>query len=252
MEQQATRGAWDEVLPAPWVDFLGPKGQAILAPILDRLAHEGDYFPRSKVFRAFELCPPSQVKVCVVGQDPYHGPGQAHGLAFSVPVGVGIPPSLRNLFKELNQDLGVECPAGAGDLSSWARQGVLLLNAILTVKPHQPASHADLGWQAWTDYVLAKLGAQKPSPVFVLWGGFAKKKQALLGPDALVVVGGHPSPLSANRGGFFGGRYFSKVNAMLSQSGRAPVDWSLAAPENQCRASPETAASMAEGNASQM
>jgi uracil-DNA glycosylase len=227
MHDQSTRGAAEgvEFLPKAWDDFLGPRSHEILEPILERLAQAGDYFPRGQVFRAFELCGPDALKACVMGQDPYHGVGQAHGLAFSVPAGVAVPPSLRNVFKELRSDLGWASTPSCGDLSPWASQGALLLNALLTVKPHQPGSHADLGWQVWTDFVLERISQELPGTVFVLWGEFAKKKARLLAPGASVVVGGHPSPLSANRGGFFGGAYFSKANVLLAQAGREPLNW---------------------------
>lgn len=221
---EATGGAQQE-LPREWRDFLGPESDALLAPIMAELAKESEYYPKNKIFRAFELCPPSSVAVCIFGQDPYHGEGQANGLAFAVAPGQAIPPSLRNIYKELRSDLGWERAPDSGDLSAWAASGALLLNAMLSVRPGEAGSHAGLGWQAWTDLVLRRISEQSPSTVFVLWGGFAKKKAKFLAPGALVVEGGHPSPLSANRGGFFGGGYFSKANALRCEKGEEPFNW---------------------------
>jgi uracil-DNA glycosylase len=212
-------------LPLAWRTFLGRRSDEMLAQILGALAREGDFYPAADLFKALELCAPDEVRVVLLGQDPYHGEGQAHGLAFSVPDGVAIPPSLRNIFQELRSDLELPVAPSSGNLTAWASQGVLLLNSILSVKPNAPASHAHLGWQEWTDLVLREVSFARKDTVFLLWGDFAKQKRRQLSQDALVISARHPSPLSANKGGFFGGRYFSKVNALLATRGSAPIDW---------------------------
>ncbi|MDG1367267.1 MAG: uracil-DNA glycosylase [Acidimicrobiales bacterium] len=184
------------------------------------------YPPRSEVFAALHLTAFADVKVVILGQDPYHGPGQAHGLCFSVNPGVRIPPSLVNIFTELQADLGIP-PAATGDLRSWARQGVLLLNTTLTVRAHQAASHQGKGWEMFTDEVIRAVSERNERVVFVLWGAHARKKKALVDPSRHVIVESpHPSPLSAHRG-FFGSRPFSAANAALEAVGRAPIDWRL-------------------------
>ena len=184
------------------------------------------YPPRSEVFAALHLTAFADVKVVILGQDPYHGPGQAHGLCFSVNPGVRIPPSLVNIFTELQSDLGIP-PAATGDLRSWARQGVLLLNTTLTVRAHQAASHQGKGWEMFTDEVIRAVSERNERVVFVLWGAHARKKKALVDPSRHVIVESpHPSPLSAHRG-FFGSRPFSAANAALEAVGRAPIDWRL-------------------------
>ena len=178
------------------------------------------------MFAALHLTALSQVKVLILGQDPYHGPGQAHGLCFSVRPGTPPPPSLKNIFTELRDDLGIEAPAH-GDLSAWARQGVLLLNATLTVRARQAASHQGKGWERFTDAVIRAVNDKPERVVFILWGNAARKKPALVDTDRHVVVeSAHPSPLSAHRG-FFGSRPFSRANEALVAAGREPVDWRL-------------------------
>ena len=178
------------------------------------------------IFNALKFTPFSNVKAVIIGQDPYHEPNQAHGLSFSVQKGIDIPPSLHNIYKEMESDLGIT-PPSHGDLSSWARQGVLLLNATLTVRAHQANSHATIGWQTFTDKVISILN-DSPSPIaFLLWGSFARRKGELItNPRHLVLASAHPSPLSAFRG-FFGSRPFSKINAFLVQNGRDPIDWKI-------------------------
>lgn len=177
-------------------------------------------------FAALHLTPYAAVKVLILGQDPYHGPGQAHGLCFSVRDGVAPPPSLVNIYKELHTDLGVETPTG-GCLEPWARQGVLLLNATLTVRARQAASHQGRGWERFTDAVIRAVNDKPERVVFILWGASARKKRALIDQHRHVVIeSAHPSPLSA-RNGFFGSRPFSRANAALAEAGREPVDWSL-------------------------
>ncbi|MFW5950894.1 MAG: uracil-DNA glycosylase, partial [Gemmatimonadota bacterium] len=186
------------------------------------------YPPRADVFRALELTGLRDVRVVLLGQDPYHGPGQAHGLAFSVRPGVTPPPSLRNLFRELHDDTGAPIP-GHGTLTSWARQGVLLLNTVLTVRAGEPASHAAIGWGAFTDAVLRRVSAKRNRVVFMLLGNHARKKAGATDLSSHAVVEApHPSPLSARRG-FFGSRPFSRANALLEEVGREPVDWELPA-----------------------
>ena len=179
--------------------------------------------PGSQIFRAFDLTPVKDVKVVILGQDPYHGPGQAHGLSFSVPEGVPAPPSLKNIFKEIETDLGVKM-SGYPNLEKWARQGVLLLNAVLTVRSGEAASHSRIGWQEFTDAVIKYISDNCEGVVFMLWGNFARTKAELIDRSRHVVLeAAHPSPLA--RGAFFGCRHFSRANAALVASGRAPVDW---------------------------
>ena len=177
-------------------------------------------------FRALDLTPLDQVKVVILGQDPYHGPGQAHGLCFSVPDGVRPPPSLMNIYKELASDLGIRPPAH-GFLEHWARQGVLLLNSVLTVEIGQAASHRDRGWERFTDAVVRLVNAKEQSVVFMLWGSYAQRKASFVdGTPHLVLKAPHPSPLSAHSG-FLGCRHFSKANAFLESHGMTPIDWAL-------------------------
>lgn len=196
------------------------------------------YPPAQQLFAAFERTPPTCVRAVILGQDPYHEPGQANGLAFSVSRGVKLPPSLQNIYKELEADLGVPA-AKSGDLTSWAQQGVFLLNTVLSVRAHAANSHKDFGWQSFTDAVIAAL-AELPQPVaFVLWGAQAQKKAALVEKSPyprLVLQSPHPSPLSAYRG-FFGSRPFSQINAFLVSYGFSPVDWKI--PEDVQKHSPE-------------
>ena len=194
------------------------------------VAAERDHHPvypqHEDVFAALHLTPLSGTKVVILGQDPYHGPGQAHGLAFSVPPGVPTPPSLRNIFKELRADLGIEPPRD-GCLEPWARQGVLLLNTTLTVRGGAAASHQGRGWETFADEVIRAVGAKPERVVFVLWGASARRKRALVDHDRHVVLeSAHPSPLSATNG-FFGSRPFSRANAALLEAGRDPIDWRL-------------------------
>jgi uracil-DNA glycosylase len=186
------------------------------------------YPPAEEVFAALHLTPLASVKAVILGQDPYHGPRQAHGLCFSVRDGVAPPPSLRNIFRELHDDLGVAIPR-TGDLTPWARQGVLLLNTTLTVGAGRAGSHHGHGWERFTDQVIRAVSARTETVVFVLWGAHARKKRSLVDTSRHVVIeSAHPSPLSA-RNGFFGSRPFSRVNTALAAAGRPPVDWSLTA-----------------------
>lgn len=182
-------------------------------------------FPKgSLIFNAFMQTPFDKVKVVILGQDPYHGPNQAMGLSFSVPLLEKIPPSLKNIYKELNKDIGMPIPKG-GDLTKWANQGVLLLNAVLTVRLNDPASHAKIGWMDFTDDVIRLLSNEKKGLVFILWGNFAAEKQRLIDSSKhLILKAAHPSPLSASRG-FFGSKHFSQTNEYLTQQKIDPIDW---------------------------
>lgn len=182
------------------------------------------YPPPSKIFRAFDLCPFDEVKVVILGQDPYHGPGQANGLCFAVGEGVNLPPSLQNIYKEIANDLGVEMPQ-KGSLENWARQGVLLLNATLTVQARQAGSHQNKGWEEFTDAAIKKLSEEKEGLVFMLWGRYAQNKGAVIDEKRhLVLKAPHPSPFSAHSG-FFGCKHFSKANQYLAKMGKDAVDW---------------------------
>jgi len=182
-------------------------------------------YPKGEnIFKAFDLCPVDQVKVVILGQDPYHGPGQAHGLSFSVQEGLPFPPSLLNIFKELKSDLDVPVPSH-GNLEKWARQGVLLLNATLTVEAHNAGSHQKKGWEEFTDAVVKKLADQKEHLVFMLWGAYARKKAGIISDSKhLKLYAPHPSPLSAHRG-FLGCKHFSKTNDYLLKNGLSPIVW---------------------------
>ncbi len=183
------------------------------------------YPPGRLIFNAFNLCPFDQVKVVIIGQDPYHEPGQAHGLSFSVQEGVMFPPSLQNIFKEIEDDLGTPVPQ-SGDLSRWACQGVLLLNATLTVRAHMANSHAMLGWREFTDAAIQALARKREHIVYMLWGGYARGKAYMIDKQRnLVLESVHPSPLSANRGGWFGQHQFSRCNQYLQENGLAPILW---------------------------
>ena len=183
------------------------------------------YPPGKLIFNAFNLCPFDKVKVVIIGQDPYHEPGQAHGLSFSVQDGIQFPPSLQNIFKEIQADLGTAIPA-SGNLTRWAEQGVLLLNASLTVRAHQANSHASLGWQKFTDAAIQALAQHREHIVYMLWGGYARSKAYMIDKNRnLVLESVHPSPLSANRGGWFGQHQFSRCNAYLQENGMTPIVW---------------------------
>jgi len=184
------------------------------------------YPPGKLIFNAFECTPFDKVKVVIIGQDPYHNPGQAHGLSFSVPDKVSPPPSLVNIFKELKEDLHISMPTG-GNLEKWAKQGVLLLNASLTVEANTPMSHSQLGWHHFTDEVIRHISAHKDHVVFMLWGKFAQNKEALIDASKhLILKAAHPSPFSAYNG-FFGCRHFSKTNNWLKEHGERPIDWNI-------------------------
>lgn len=182
------------------------------------------YPPGRLIFNAFNLCPFDHVKVIIIGQDPYHGPSQAHGLCFSVNDGIPFPPSLINIFKEIHDDLGKPLPT-SGNLTRWAKQGVLLLNATLTVRAHQAGSHQRQGWEEFTDAAIHALAEEREHLVFILWGAYAQKKGAFINPSRhLVLTSAHPSPLSAHKG-FFGNHHFSQANAYLEAHNEIPIDW---------------------------
>jgi uracil-DNA glycosylase len=181
--------------------------------------------PKSEIFNAFNYCSYQNTKVVIIGQDPYHGIGQANGLCFSVSDGIAFPPSLKNIFKEIESDLGLPLPV-SGNLERWASQGVLLLNSILTVQEGKPESHKNKGWEKFTDKVIQNLSEKNEPIIFLLWGSFAKKKGAKIDRNKhLVLESGHPSPLSANRGFWFGNQHFSKTNAALLANNKKPIDW---------------------------
>ena len=206
-------------------EFDKPYFAQLTAFVRQEYMHYTCFPPGNKVFNAFNLCPFDRVKVVIIGQDPYHEPGQAHGLSFSVNAGVPFPPSLVNIFKEIEMDLGTPMPT-SGDLTRWAEQGVLLLNATLTVRAHQAGSHERKGWEEFTDAAIRALNADREHLVFILWGGYARSKVALIDSSRhLILQSVHPSPLSANRGGWFGNHHFSQCNAYLQQHGEQPIQW---------------------------
>ncbi|HEX8393855.1 MAG TPA: uracil-DNA glycosylase [Longimicrobium sp.] len=220
----------DTALPESWrkhlADELSSEWFAGLRAFVDgERARAAVYPPAGEEFTALRLTPYDKVRVLILGQDPYHGPGQAHGLAFSVRPGVRPPPSLANIFKELRDEMGC-APPGHGSLEHWARQGVLLLNAVLTVRDGEPNSHKGKGWERFTDAVIRAVAAKPEPVVFVLWGGYAAKKEALIGPPHFVHKSAHPSPLSARRG-FFGSTPFTIINRELQRAGGTPIDWCI-------------------------
>ncbi len=213
-----------------WYEVLRPQLEApYFAELKNFLVAERQqhtcYPPGSKIFAAFDSTPFDKVKAVIIGQDPYHEPGQAMGLCFSVPQGVPVPPSLVNIIKEINDDLGTQIPATSGDLSGWAAQGVLLLNATLTVREHAAGSHQRHGWEQFTDAAIQALAERRQGIVFLLWGSYAIGKRKLINPlHHCILTAPHPSPLSAYRG-FFGCRHFSRANDYLRSTGQTPIDW---------------------------
>lgn len=213
-----------------WAERLGNEfAQPYFSQLTDFVRHEYAtttcYPPGRLIFNAFNLCPFDSVKVVIIGQDPYHEAGQAMGLSFSVPDGVAMPPSLQNIFKEIQGDLGIGVPQ-SGNLTRWAEQGVLLLNATLTVRAHQAGSHQRHGWERFTDAAISRLSEGRDHLVFILWGGYARTKASLIDRSRhLVLESVHPSPLSANRGGWLGNHHFSRCNEYLSGHGMDPINW---------------------------
>ncbi len=217
-------------IEASWKQYLKSEFEKpYFAKLTENVRNEyknGLCFPPAKlVFNAFNLCPFNKVKVVILGQDPYHELGQAMGLSFSVPDGVMLPPSLQNIYKEIHNNLGKPIPT-SGDLTRWAKQGVLLLNATLTVRAHEANSHQALGWQNFTDAAIETINTHREHIVFMLWGGFARSKKRLIDTNRHCIIESvHPSPLSANRGGWFGQHQFSRCNAYLKQYGLGEIDW---------------------------
>ena len=211
-------------------ELLSPQMQALREFLRSEMAAGKEIYPPPKlIFNALDHTPFERVKVVILGQDPYHGPGQAQGLCFSVPPGIEVPPSLVNIYKELETDIGFRRPEH-GCLLPWARQGVLLLNSVLTVQAGNAASHQGRGWEQFTDEVVKVLNDQCENLVFLLWGSYAQRKGQMIDADKhLVLKATHPSPMAANRGGFFGCRHFSQANAWLEKHGLMPIDWALPA-----------------------
>ena len=209
-------------------EFAKPYFEQIVTFLKTEKATGKTIFPSgTNIFNAFNKTPFNKVKVVILGQDPYHGYGQAHGLSFSVLSGVKIPPSLQNIFKEIKTDIGIDQPPNIGDLTNWAEQGVLLLNAALTVREGEPMSHAKFGWAQFTDAVMSTISENKENVIFLLWGKFAQDKQVLINTDShYVLKAAHPSPLSAHNG-FFGCKHFSKTNEILVNHGENPINWKL-------------------------
>ncbi|QDO94836.1 uracil-DNA glycosylase [Formosa sediminum] len=213
-----------------WVDLLEtefekPYFKTLWNFVEDEYALHTCYPPKSEIFNAFNTCAFKDVKVVILGQDPYHGPGQANGLCFSVADGIPHPPSLKNIFKEIETDLGTPYPA-SGNLDRWATQGILLLNATLTVREHEAGSHQNKGWEIFTDQIISLISSKKQNVIFLLWGGYAKKKIKLIDTTKHnALTSGHPSPLSANRGYWFGNNHFSKTNSLLLHNTQAEIQW---------------------------
>lgn len=219
--QVRIESSWDRQLKAEWAK---PYFKELTDFVRQEYRSYTIYPPAAKIFAAFDACPFDKVKVVILGQDPYHGPGQANGLCFSVAADVDIPRSLVNIFKEVSDDTGAPRPAN-GDLTRWAEQGVLLLNATLTVRAHEAGSHQGHGWEQLTDEVIARLNAERSGLVFILWGNYAARKGQLIDRSRhLVLSSPHPSPLSASRG-FFGNHHFTQANAYLVAQGKTPIRW---------------------------
>lgn len=217
------RNSWDEVLDDV---FESSKFEQLMQRVFDEYKTKTVYPPQNKVFSAFKLTPYDKVRVVILGQDPYHGAGQAHGVSFSVMPNVACPPSLKNMYKEIENELGVKM-SGSGCLVPWAKQGVFLLNSVLTVVANTPGSHKEIGWQWFTDQVIKKLSDRKEPIVFLLWGSYAISKRALIDTKKHVVLTcPHPSPLSAYSG-FFGCGHFAKTNEILKSWGEQPIDWKI-------------------------
>lgn len=220
----------DVKIESSWKKYLGDEFDKqyfvnLTSLVREEYLHHQCFPPGKLIFNAFNLCPFDKVRVVIIGQDPYHEPGQAMGLSFSVPEGVVMPPSLVNIYKEIEMDLGKPMPH-SGDLTRWAEQGVLLLNATLTVRAHQANSHQKLGWTTFTDAAIKALSDHRDNIVFMLWGGYARGKKYLIDQNRhFILESVHPSPLSANRGGWFGQHQFSRCNAYLESKGLKPVDW---------------------------
>lgn len=213
--------SWQEVLQT---EFDKPYFENLVGFVKQEYASNTIFPPAGQIFNAFNTCPFNNVKVVILGQDPYHGPGQAHGLCFSVNDGIQFPPSLQNIFKEITSDLGIPAPK-TGNLTRWAEQGVLLLNATLTVRASQAGSHQGKGWEEFTDAVIKTISEKAENVVFILWGSYAIKKKSLINPSKhCILTAPHPSPLSSYRG-FFGCKHFSQTNTYLTSKGKTPIEW---------------------------
>ena len=213
--------SWQEVLQ---VEFDKPYFENLVGFVKQEYASRTIFPPAGQIFNAFNTCPFNNVKVVILGQDPYHGPGQAHGLCFSVNDGIQFPPSLQNIFKEITSDLGIPVPK-TGNLTRWAEQGVLLLNATLTVRASQAGSHQGKGWEEFTDSVIKIISEKAENVVFILWGSYAIKKKSLINASKhCILTAPHPSPLSSYRG-FFGCKHFSQTNTYLTSKGKTPIEW---------------------------
>ncbi len=218
----AIHPSWKEILLP---EFEKPYFKSLTEFVRKEYQEHTCYPKGNRIFAAFDHCPFDKLKIVIIGQDPYHGPGQANGLCFSVNDGIPFPPSLVNIFAEIKEDLGLPIPR-SGNLERWADQGILLLNSTLTVRAGQAGSHQGKGWEEFTDSVIREISARTENTVFLLWGGFARKKgQQIDRKKHHVLESGHPSPLSANRGLWFGNRHFSKTNEFLEKLGRHPIDW---------------------------
>ena len=213
--------SWQEVLQ---VEFDKPYFESLVSFVKQEYASNTIFPPAGQIFNAFNTCPFNNVKVVILGQDPYHGPAQAHGLCFSVNDGIQFPPSLQNIFKEITSDLGIPAPK-TGNLTRWAEQGVLLLNATLTVRASQAGSHQGRGWEEFTDAVIKTISEKAENVVFILWGSYAIKKKSLINASKhCILTAPHPSPLSSYRG-FFGCKHFSQTNTYLTSKGKTPIEW---------------------------
>ena len=213
--------SWQEVLQP---EFVKPYFESLVGFVKQEYASNTIFPPAGQIFNAFNTCPFNNVKVVILGQDPYHGPGQAHGLCFSVNDGIQFPPSLQNIFKEITSDLGIPAPK-TGNLTRWAEQGVLLLNATLTVRASQAGSHQGKGWEEFTDAVIKTISEKAENVVFILWGSYAIKKKSLINTSKhCILTAPHPSPLSSYRG-FFGCKHFSQTNTYLTSKGKTPIEW---------------------------
>ncbi|NJB83390.1 uracil-DNA glycosylase [Wenyingzhuangia aestuarii] len=216
---------WQQILKQEFTKEYWPE---LLAKVENAYEEKVCYPPKAAIFNAFNYCTYKAVKVVIIGQDPYHGKGQANGLCFSYVDDKKFPPSLKNIYKEIVTDLEIAMPTSNGDLSTWAKQGVLLLNATLTVEEGKPNSHQKFGWSQFTDTVIQTLAKQKEDLVFLLWGGFAQKKASLIDANKhLILKATHPSPLGANKGGWFNCKHFSKTNAYLNQKGKKEINWKI-------------------------
>jgi len=222
MAEVKMEASWKEQLKE---EFEKPYFNNLIEFVKLEYANNKVFPPAGKIFAAFDHCPFEKVKVVILGQDPYHGEGQAHGLSFSVPEGIAIPPSLRNIFKEIKEDIGNEIPK-SGNLERWADQGILLLNATLTVRAGEAGSHQKKGWEIFTDAVIKKLSDKKENIVFLLWGAYAQKKGEIIDENKhYILKAKHPSPLAVKYGGFFGTKHFSKTNIFLKNKGEGEINW---------------------------